>query len=109
LDIKYKIEIFISKDLVSTMIEELSLVGACKVGEYENVASYFEIEGCWKPLETSKPATGEKNVVNFGTEYKLEIRCEEDKISEAIKIIKEIHPYEEPLFNIIKLENHLYV
>ncbi len=103
---EYKLEIYLSRELIPQMLAEVTKSGACRVGNYDNVASYYEIEGCWKPLENSAPAAGEKNTVNYGREYKLEIRCKEKKVRDVLQKIRELHPYEEPLINIIKLENH---
>jgi len=102
----YKIEIYLSKDLIGQMLEEVTKLGACRVGNYDHVASYYEIEGCWRPLDDSIPVTGDKNVVNYGKEYKLEIRCEELYIRDVLKKIREVHPYDEALINVIRLENH---
>ena len=38
----------------------------------------------------------------------MEVRCKKDFIAEAIHAIRKIHPYEEPLYNIIPILNHLY-
>lgn len=102
----YKLEIYLSKELIPMMLDEISKLGAGRVGNYDHVASYFEIEGFWKPLEDSLPVTGEKNVINYGKEYKLEIRCEEEFVRDVLHKIREVHPYDEALVNVIKLENH---
>ena len=47
-------------------------------------------------------------MINYGEEYKLEIRAPEHLVKEVVKVIKEVHPYEEVLFNIIQLQNHLF-
>lgn len=56
-------------------------------------------------LESSEPLTGEKNTVNYGKEYKLEIRCEETYVKSVLQKIRELHPYEEALINVIRLDN----
>lgn len=104
----YKIEVYLSKDLIPKIIEETTRLGAGKVGGYDHVASYYEIEGCWRPLGESPPFTGEKNQVNYGKEYKLELRCEEIYVRNVLKRIREIHPYEEALINVIRLENYKF-
>ncbi len=106
--VQYKIEVYLSEDLIDDMITEATKLGACKIGDYDHIASYYEIKGCWRPLENSQPFTGEKNIVNYGSEYKLELRCEEKNVKSVLKRIREIHPYEEALVNVIRLENHLF-
>ncbi len=104
----YKIEVYLPKKNLEEMIGSVSVMGACKVGDYENVASYFEIEGCFKPTDKANPHTGIKNTLNYGNEYKLEFRCEESLVFDVLKKVKEVHPYEEPLINVIKLYNHIF-
>jgi len=101
----YKLEIYLPKDIIPTILEAVTKLGACRVGDYDHVASYYEIEGCWRPLEASEPLTGEKNTVNYGKEYKLEIRCEETYVKSVLQKIRELHPYEEALINVIRLDN----
>ena len=104
----YKLEVYLSKELIPMMLEDVTKLGACKVNNYDHVASYYEIEGCWRPLDDSSPETGEKNIVNYGKEYKLEFRCEEPYVRGVLSKIREIHPYDEALINVIKLENHIF-
>ncbi len=104
----YKLEIYMPKDVIPAVLEEVSKLGACHVGKYDYVASYYEIEGCWRPLEESTPFTGDRGKINYGKEYKLEIRCEEKYIGSILKKIRKIHPYEEALINVIRLENHIF-
>jgi len=41
-------------------------------------------------------------------EYKVEVNCKRELVNEALKVIRSVHPYEEPLVNIIPLANHLF-
>lgn len=106
--VKYKIEVYLAEELISSIVEEVTKLGACNVGAYDHIASYYQIEGCWRPLEHSTPVTGRKNCVNYGKEYKLELRCDEMNIDTVLKKIIEIHPYEQPLINVIRLDNHRF-
>ncbi len=71
-------------------------------------ATYFEVEGCFKPNNDANPYCGEKNTINCGREYKLEFRCEEKIVSEVLRKIREVHPYEKLLINVIRIYNHLF-
>ncbi|WDV44066.1 divalent cation tolerance protein CutA [Clostridiaceae bacterium M8S5] len=102
----YKIEVYLSKDIINNVVDQVTKLGACSVGAYDHIASYYEIEGCWRPLDNSSPFSGKKNQINYGKEYKLELRCNEKCIDKVLKKIVEIHPYEQPLINVIRLENH---
>jgi hypothetical protein len=68
----------------------------------------YPVQGSYRPLEGANPFEGTIGVVSEGTEYKMEINCKREQVNNAIKIIKSIHPYEEPLINVIPLANHLF-
>jgi hypothetical protein len=42
------------------------------------------------------------------TEAKVEVNCKRELVNEAMRVIRRVHPYEEPLVNIIPLANHLF-
>ncbi len=79
-----------------------------KSGNYDNVISITNVRGYWRPLEGSNPFNGEVGKVCEGQECKIEIRCKKEYVRNAIKVIKKIHPYEEPLINIIPIINELF-
>jgi hypothetical protein len=41
-------------------------------------------------------------------EHKIEVNCKRELVNEAMKVIRGIHPYDEPLVNVIPLANHLF-
>lgn len=71
--------------------------------------SLTKVRGYWRPLESATPFNGEKNEIDEGTECKVEIRCKREYVKDALGVIKKIHPYEEPLVNIIPLANCYFV
>lgn len=105
---EFKIEVYVPKEYAILLRDKLNGVKACRVGDYDNVVALTEIRGYWRPLEGANPFTGERNKINQGTEYKMELRCKREYVKAAIDVIKENHPYEEPLFNIIPIMNSYF-
>lgn len=103
-----KIEIYIPEAYVAELRDSLTAIGACKIGNYDHVASYVDVKGYWKPLEHSNPYHGEKGEICFGSEVKLEVRCPMDLVQNAVGVIRKIHPYEEPVINILPLLNQMF-
>ena len=60
------------------------------------------------PQEYALKIRDELAKIGVGTEYKIEVNCRRELVNEAIKVIKSVHPYEEPLINVIPLANHLF-
>lgn len=98
-----KLEIYVPKEYIEELRDELALVGVCQVGNYSHVVSYQESEGYWKPLEGSNPYNGEKGKICSGKEVKMEVICPIEKVQKALEVVKNKHPYEEPLINVIPL------
>lgn len=103
-----KIEIYIPEKYITKLRDELNKVNACKVGDYDNCISITNVKGYWRPLQGSKPYNGQIGKICEGEECKVEVRCKMEYIKIAVEIIKKIHPYEEPLFNIIPILNDLF-
>ncbi|MEK4426075.1 cytochrome C biogenesis protein [Solibacillus sp. FSL K6-1523] len=98
-----KVEILLPETFIESIRNQLNALGILTIGNYDHVISYTETKGYWRPLDESSPYSGERNKISFGSECKLEFTCEYLKIHETLKIIKDIHPYEEPIINIIPL------
>ena len=104
----FKLEIFIPAERVAALREALAEVGAGRIGNYDHCCSVTEVRGYWRPLEGANPFQGEIGKVETGTECKVEVNCAREKVKAALKTIRRVHPYEEPLINIIPLANHLF-
>lgn len=98
-----KLEIYIPEEFIEKLRDALADIGICRVGNYSHVISYQNTKGFWKPLENSNPYNGTKGEICAGCESKMEVRCPVGKIKQAMQTIRKIHPYEEPLINIIPL------
>lgn len=100
-----KFEVFIPEEYVEHLRKSISEIGAAKIGNYDNCTSYYTVNGTWRPLEGSKPFEGTINRVEHSKEIKVEFRARKDLIENVIKEIKRIHPYEEPVYNVVPILN----
>jgi len=103
-----KIEIFVPEEYVERMRDELSQVNAGHIGNYDHCISVSNVRGYWRPLPGASPYQGEIGKISSGTECKIEINCPGESVDDALRVIRRIHPYDEPLINIVPLLNHLY-
>jgi len=100
-----KLEIFIPAKYLEELRQTLRSVGAGAFGNYDSVLSYSLVKGCWCPLDGANPYDGEIGVLCERDEYKIEVCCLAENIQKTIEAIRAIHPYEEPVINIIPLLN----
>ncbi|WP_446897280.1 cytochrome C biogenesis protein [Clostridium sp. LBM24168] len=100
----YKIETFIPEEYVDRLRESLNAVGALSIGgNYDSCISVSKVTGYWRPLEGANPFEGEIGKVSMEEECKVEFCCKSDLAKKAVETIKRVHPYEEPVINILPL------
>ena len=78
--------------------------GAGKIGDYDQCAWQCKGQGQFRPLEGSNPFLGQKDELEVVNEFKVELVCAEAKIQGAIEALKQAHPYEEPAYEVFRLE-----
>jgi hypothetical protein len=103
-----KIEIFIPAQFVKPLNEELNQIGVGHIGNYDHCMSVAEVKGYWRPLAGAAPYLGVIGEISEGQECKVEVNCQRQYVAAAIKTIRRVHPYEEPVINIIPLVNSLF-
>ena len=100
-----KLEIFIPRTHLKQLQLVLQKVDAGHIGKYDSCLSYSEVIGTWRPLDGSKPYSGEQNIISQEVELKVEVRIKISKLDKTVEAVKKIHPYETPVINIIPLLN----
>ncbi|BBH51629.1 YqfO family protein [Fluviispira sanaruensis] len=101
----YKIYFFVPETHVENVKNAMFANGAGQIGNYSCCAWQTIGEGQFMPLKSSNPFIGEQNKLEKVPEYKVEMLCSEQNIHEVIKALKTSHPYEEPAFEVVRLEN----
>lgn len=99
----YKLEVFIPETHFKILQKALQEVDAGHIGNYDSCLSYSKVTGTWRPLEGTHPFIGSENEISEEPEIKVEVCCKKEKLKETIKAIKSVHPYEEPVINIIPM------
>lgn len=98
-----KLEIFIPETHLKVLQQVLGDVDAGHVGQYDRCLSYSVVTSCWRPLEGTHPYLGTQGEVSYEQELKVEVTCCFERLEETLKAVKGIHPYEEPVINVIPL------
>lgn len=100
-----KFEIFIPKSHLKQLQIALQRVDAGHIGNYDSCLSYSDVIGVWRPIDNAKPYAGELNQICEAPEVKVEVIIRAENLEKTLSAIKEIHPYETPVINIIPLLN----
>jgi hypothetical protein len=85
--------------------DALGKIGAGKVGNYDFCSFSYHGTGRFRGNEKSNPAIGVPGQLEEAKEEAIEIVMEESVLRLVIQKLKEIHPYEEPAYEVYKLED----
>ena len=98
-----KMEIFIPESHLPALQAALQSVDAGHIGQYDSCLSYSQVTGCWRPLAGTHPYLGKENEICSAPELKVEVTCRTADIDRTIAAVKAVHPYEEPVINVLPL------
>jgi hypothetical protein len=101
----YKICVFVPETAVEQVKQAMFEAGAGKIGDYDSCCWQTIGQGQFRPLEGSSPFVGEQNRVETVAEYRIEMVCPDELTRDAIAAMKKSHPYEEPAYDVWKLED----
>ena len=100
-----KLTTYIPKEYSEKLKERFFSSGAGKIGKYENCSFSFEGLGTFKGNEKSKPYMGKKLENVEQSEECVNITYLKHLENDILKVLNEIHPYEEIAYEIKTLEN----
>ncbi|KAF8339354.1 GTP cyclohydrolase 1 type 2/Nif3 [Amanita rubescens] len=77
-----------------------------KIGEYEQCAFISRGTGQFKATAAANPTLGTKGVLETVEEDRVEVLInDKGDVSKAIEELKKVHPYEEPAYDVYRLED----
>ncbi len=98
-----KLEIFLPETHLAALQAALQAVDAGHIGNYDCCLSYSRVTSCWRPLPGAAPYLGQVDEISTEPELKVEVTCRAGLVDQTVKAVKQIHPYEEPVINVIPL------
>ncbi|WP_372965572.1 NGG1p interacting factor NIF3 [Marinobacter sp.] len=100
----YKLCYFVPETHLEKTKQALFDVGAGKIGDYDCCAWQCEGQGQFRPLAGSDPFLGKQGELEVVREFKVELVCSERVVRSAVAALKQAHPYEEPAYEVLRLE-----
>ena len=98
-----KLETYIPESHLKALQRALQEVDAGHIGNYDSCLSYSRVTGTWRPLDGVDPHIGKVGEVSKEEEIKVEVVIDADRAAETVAAIRRVHPYEEPVINLIPL------
>ncbi len=102
---QFKLVIFVPKESLEKVANAVFDAGAGAMGNYSNCSFRGEGMGTFKGSKESNPVIGEKEELTFVDEIRFEVLVNKIKLNNTITAMLNAHPYEEPAYDIIPLEN----
>ena len=102
---KAKIVVNIPEDYLDVVRNAILDAGAGVIGNYTHCSNTSKIIGTFKPNQDANPFLGNVGNMEYVREEKLEVQCNIKDVKRIIKVIRDVHPYEEPGIDIIPLLN----
>lgn len=100
----YKLAFFVPVEDAESVKEAIFATGAGRLGDYEACCFQTPGTGQFRPLAGADPHIGRVGDLEKVEELKVELVCEDSLIHDAVTALKAAHPYEEPAYDVWKLE-----
>jgi len=95
-----KLVVFVPEENADAVRKALGEAGAGKIGDYTFCSYSVKGIGRFKPGDNSNPHIGSTGELEAVDEERIEVACEKNQVSDIIKVIKDVHPYEEVVIDI---------
>ena len=95
-----KIVVHVPLGSVDLVVVAMGDAGAGKIGNYTHCSFSSRGIGRSLPGEGANPTIGTVGSIEMIEEERIEMTCSKDVLKEVIQAIKNVHPYEEPTYDV---------
>lgn len=100
-----KLAVNLPRNYEDKIRKALAEAGAGHTGNYSECTFHIGGQGYFKPLQGTEPFLGKLEELTKVDEVKIETIVSSEKLENVLKALLEVHPYEEPAYDIIPLYN----
>lgn len=101
----YKLNFFVPTTHKEEVKRALFAIGVGRYDNYECCSFESLGVGQFRPIDNANPHIGSIGEIERVEEYKVEMICSKELIHQAIEVLKTVHPYEEPAYEVLKMES----
>ena len=99
----YKLSFYVPETHVEAVKRAAFDAGAGRIGDYDSCSWQVLGQGQFRPLEGSDPFLGKQGAVETVAEYRVEMVCAAEHIRAAVDAMLQVHPYEEPAYDVVAI------
>jgi hypothetical protein len=100
----YQLSFYVPAAHVDVVKQAVFDAGGGRIGNYDSCCWQVAGQGQFRPLPGSDPAVGGIGQLELVDEFKVEMVCDDACIAAAVAALRRAHPYEEPAYQVWKLE-----
>ncbi len=100
-----KLVVFVPNEQAPAVYEAMAKAGAGQIGSYSHCSFWLNGTGTFKPAKDAQPFIGKQDKLNRVAEVRIESLVSKDKLSQVMRAIYRVHPYEEPACDIYPVKN----
>ena len=101
----YKLQVYLPFEALDAVREAITENGGGQIGNYAGCMSWWQVHSAWTTLDGAHPYHGTVGEETEEDEYILQCRVDDAHIYAVVRAIKAVHPYEEPVIDVVRLEN----
>ncbi|MDT2756931.1 Nif3-like dinuclear metal center hexameric protein [Enterococcus asini] len=101
-----KLVVYVPKDNAEKLRQALGDAGAGQQGNYHHTSFTSHGEGRFTPTAEAQPAIGKSDQAEVVEESRVEVLYREFQEQEVLAAMFANHPYEEPAYDLLSLDNH---
>ena len=96
--------VYVDMEHAQELKEAMFAAGAGRIGAYSGCAWECEGTGQFRPDMQASPFIGSPGREERVRELRIEMLCPEERLAGVIGALRAAHPYEEPVFGVLRLE-----
>lgn len=100
-----KLVAFIPLEATQNVLKAIHHAGAGQIGNYNECSFNVEGIGSFRPNKDANPAIGQANEIEYVNEKRVEVIYPAYLENQILAALIKTHPYEEPAYDIISLDN----
>ncbi|MND97500.1 YqfO family protein [Pseudomonas borbori] len=101
----YKLCFYVPETHLDEVKKAVFAAGGGRIGRYDSCCWQVMGRGQFRPLQGSQAFLGQIGQVEQVVEWKVELVVADELIHDAVKALKQSHPYETPAFDVWRLSD----
>ena len=100
-----KVVVFAPTDYADTVADAMFAAGAGHIGDYDSCSYRMQGMGSFRALDAAQPFVGNIGEIHHEPETRIEVIARRSNVDRIVAAMLKVHPYEEPAFDVIALDN----